>query len=614
MHLVVVFDLVFFLASLTALIILLKGWKRAFRYDAKLLLAVVLIFTLIYSLCLVLEWSSITDALDPLEDLIGALLPMCWGFLFYAFLQEMAARDLRKSEDRFRKLFGQSNDVIFLHQSGRIIDANQKASELLGFNKDQLINMTIENLYVEKHPGESREKNDTVRREESLVYETQFRKADGEKIDMEVSSRVIDRERGITQGIARDITERKQAEKALRESEEKYKKLYNESRMAEEVYRSLLHTSADAIVTYDMEGKTRYINPSFTKIFGWTLEEVKGKRIPFLPESEKDATIAGIKQIIEEGKGIQGFETKRFTKDGRIVDVSISGSRHDDIKGEPAGMLVILRDTSGKKKVERELWQAKETAEAGNQAKSEFLANMSHELRTPLNHIIGFTELLVGKHFGELNDTQDEYLNDVLTSSRHLLSLINDILDLSKVEAGKLHLEPGNVNLKGLLEHSLTLFKEKAMKRGVQLTTDIDGIPETIRADDRKLKQIMYNLLSNAVKFIPDDGKVRLSANRFSSGESKTDEFQLRPNEDYVEISVMDSGIGIKEEDRERIFNPFEQIENSASKRFQGTGLGLSLTKSLVELHGGKIWVESDGEGEGSIFKFVIPLGPSPGK
>jgi PAS domain S-box-containing protein len=557
MHIVVVFDLVFFLASLTALIMLLNGWKRAFRYDAKLLFAVVLIFTLFYSFCLVLEWSSITQALDPFEDLIGALLPMCWGFLFYAFLQEMVARDLRKSEERFRRLFEQSNDAIFLHQFGRIIDVNQKASEMLGFNKDQFINMTIESLNVEQNRKESRERIDTFRRGES---------------------------------------------------EERYKELYNESKRAEEVYRSLLHTSADAIVIYDMEGKAKYINPSFTENFGWTPEEVKGKRITFLPESETEATIAGIKEIIEDGKGIQGFETKRYTKDGRIIDVSISGSRYNDHKGEPAGMLVILRDTSEKKKAERELLQAKETAEAGNQAKSEFLANMSHELRTPLNHIIGFTELILDKNFGELNEIQEEYLADVHQSSKHLLSLINDILDLSTVEAGKLQLESGNVNLKILLENSLMMFKEKAMKQEIQLTMDIDSIPETIKADERKFKQIVYNLLSNAVKFIPDGGKVHLSANRLSSGELKTDELQQRPNEDYVEISVMDSGIGIKEEDGERIFNPFEQLENTASKRYPGTGLGLSLTKSLVELHGGKIWVESDGEGKGSIFKFVIPF------
>jgi signal transduction histidine kinase len=146
-------------------------------------------------------------------------------------------------------------------------------------------------------------------------------------------------------------------------------------------------------------------------------------------------------------------------------------------------------------------------ADKANNAKSEFLANMSHELRTPLNHIIGFTEIVLEKNFGELNEMQDEYLNDVHHSSRHLLSLINDILDLSKVEAGKIELEPSNCNLKMVLENSLVMIKEKAMKHRIRLTMDMDGVPETIKADERKLKQIIYNILSNAVKFTPDGGE-----------------------------------------------------------------------------------------------------------
>jgi signal transduction histidine kinase len=266
-----------------------------------------------------------------------------------------------------------------------------------------------------------------------------------------------------------------------------------------------------------------------------------------------------------------------------------------------------------------ELKKAKEAAEGASRAKSEFLANMSHELRTPLNHIIGFTELVVDKQFGALNEAQEEYLNDVLHSSRHLLSLINDILDLSKVEAGKLELELADVNLRMLLEKSLTMVKEKALKHRIRLSVDIDGILDTIQADERKLKQIMYNLLSNAVKFTPDGGSVILSARYLSSTDGQwftregqpvglplNGDDQLMSGEGLINISVQDTGIGIKREDLERIFNPFEQVESSASRRYQGTGLGLTLTKRLVELHGGKIWAESEGEGKGSKFIFVI--------
>ncbi len=272
------------------------------------------------------------------------------------------------------------------------------------------------------------------------------------------------------------------------------------------------------------------------------------------------------------------------------------------------------------------LKQATKTAEAANRAKSEFLANMSHELRTPLNHIIGFTELVVDKNFGDLNETQEEYLTDALQGSKHLLSLINDILDLSKVEAGKVELEPTDVELKILLKNSLVMIAEKAMKHNIKLSTNINGIPETITADERKLKQILYNLLSNAVKFTPDGGEVNLEARMVDcvirEGRRREDSeglqvIKVQVKEEHVynrrsrkclQISVSDTGIGIKSEDQGHIFNPFVQVENSASRRFQGTGLGLSLSKTLVELHGGRIWVESEGYEKGSTFIFIIPL------
>ena len=255
-------------------------------------------------------------------------------------------------------------------------------------------------------------------------------------------------------------------------------------------------------------------------------------------------------------------------------------------------------------------------AEKANKAKSEFLANMSHELRTPLNHILGFTELLLDKNFGELNLTQEEYLSGVHQSSKHLLSLINDILDLSKVEAGKLALTPSTVNLRTLLENSLTMIKESAMKHGIKISTNINGIPDTITADERKLKQIIYNLLSNAVKFTPDGGEIRLMSSSTNSNQiidqiesipSQLSGLDFELHQDWVQISIQDSGIGFKSEDAERIFYPFEQLDNSKSRRHQGTGLGLSLTKQFVALHGGSTWAESEGEGQGATFHIVIP-------
>jgi signal transduction histidine kinase len=261
----------------------------------------------------------------------------------------------------------------------------------------------------------------------------------------------------------------------------------------------------------------------------------------------------------------------------------------------------VVEATSAKERLE------KEAAEDANRAKSEFLANMSHELRTPLNHIIGFTELVLDKNFGELNDIQNEYLTDVHTSSKHLLSLINDILDLSKVEAGKLELQVETVCIETLLKNSIVMIKEKAMKRSVKVQLEANGIPQSITADERKLKQVMYNLLSNAMKFTSEGGEVKIEAQnfRFNGIGDENDNKCDRPG---IKISVSDTGIGINSKDIDRIFNPFEQVESSASRKFQGTGLGLSLTRQLVELHGGKIWVESKGDNKGSTFRFVIPV------
>lgn len=261
-----------------------------------------------------------------------------------------------------------------------------------------------------------------------------------------------------------------------------------------------------------------------------------------------------------------------------------------------ARLNTVLREEIRRRKVvEVELKRAKDLALSGSQAKSNFMAGMSHELRTPLNHIIGFTEMTADGRFGSLNEKQRKYLDYVLQSGEHLLSLVNDILDLAKVEAGKDELKLSPVNLEKLMKNSLTLVKEKAIKHRIKLSLKIANIPDTITVDERKLKQILFNLMSNAVKFTEDNGRVDLSAKSSKDGS-------------HIEISVVDSGIGINHEHLTRIFAPFEQIDGSCARSYEGTGLGLSLSKKLVELHGGRIWAQSDGEGQGSRFSFSIPV------
>jgi signal transduction histidine kinase len=239
----------------------------------------------------------------------------------------------------------------------------------------------------------------------------------------------------------------------------------------------------------------------------------------------------------------------------------------------------------------REIEEKGRQLEIANRHKSEFLANMSHELRTPLNAIIGFSEVLLQKMFGEINDKQEEYLQDVLSSGRHLLSLINDILDLSKVEAGRMELELTRFDLPTALQDALILIRERAARHGVALGLDVDARVGSLVADERKIKQVLLNLLSNAVKFTPEGGRIELRA---------------VPTDHAVEISVTDTGIGIAPENQEIIFEEFRQAGGDYAHKREGTGLGLTLARKFVELHGGHIWVKSQ-PGQGSTFTFSLP-------
>jgi signal transduction histidine kinase len=230
--------------------------------------------------------------------------------------------------------------------------------------------------------------------------------------------------------------------------------------------------------------------------------------------------------------------------------------------------------------------------EVANKHKSDFLANMSHELRTPLNAIIGFSEALIARMFGEVNPKQDEYLNDIHSSGQHLLSLINDILDLSKVEAGRMDLELSDFHLPSALQNAMTLVRERAQSHGIELKLSLDPQVGDIRADERKFKQIVLNLLSNAVKFTPDGGRVEVEAHL---------------NAEAVEVSVTDTGVGIAPEDQETVFEEFRQVGRDYTRKQEGTGLGLALTRRFVELHGGKIGLQSE-PGKGSTFIFTLPL------
>jgi signal transduction histidine kinase len=243
-----------------------------------------------------------------------------------------------------------------------------------------------------------------------------------------------------------------------------------------------------------------------------------------------------------------------------------------------------------------ELGRLYEQIEAANRHKSEFLANMSHELRTPLNAVIGFSDVLLEHTFGELNDKQDQYIGIIQTSGRHLLSLINDILDLSKIEAGRMELELSQFDLEMAIDNTVTLVRDRAARHDLTLAVEVEPDLAPVVGDERKIKQILLNFLSNAVKFTPDGGRIGVRAGRVEGG---------------VEIAVSDTGVGIAPEDQAAIFEEFRQVGTDYVRKREGTGLGLALTKRFVELHGGQIRVESE-VGKGSTFTFTLPERPWP--
>ena len=392
------------------------------------------------------------------------------------------------------------------------------------------------------------------------------------------------------------------------------------------------------ILIIDDDAKLNRLLKSFLKDFGFDVISAVDPVLGLKLLSKKSPQLVILDVMMP---GMDGFEVCRQLKNESpaisvpIIFLSASGSLDDIVKAFSMGAVdyitkpyqaeeilarvsthlafdamkkkieaqnvKLAEEVAARKKMTSALSKAKQDAEAANIAKSEFLASMSHELRTPLNHIIGFSEILVDKHFGKLNETQEEYLNDILNSGRHLLSLINDILNISRVESGKMELSLSQFDPQFLLSECTNIIKEKATKQDITVESMVENIPHLIQADERKLKQVLYNLLANAVKFSPQGGKIELKAERIK-------DMLGAMGSEIIRISVSDNGIGITAGDMEHIFGAFERSKHITKGNYNGTGLGLYLSRQIIELHGGRIWAESDGLGKGSTFMFEIPV------
>jgi PAS domain S-box-containing protein len=398
--------------------------------------------------------------------------------------------------------------------------------------------------------------------------------------------------------LEREIEERARVEAALRVSQEAL-------RLSEEHLQMALE--AGEIATFTSDLKTGFMgSENFERLLGLKNIAFDASFEGFLkfihpddrePLSRNYAEAMQSRTSLEsEFRVVQADESVRwFRSKGRFIY---------DESGNPRQVMGTITEITDRKQAVG-LRLAKETAEQANRAKSQFLANMSHELRTPLNAIIGFSEMLHDETFGKLNSKQSRYVENVLTSGRHLLELVNDILDLAKVESGHSTLEYSEFDPSTALRSVQSVVNALAARKHITLHIDFEPGQFSISADPSKFKQIVYNLLSNAIKFTPEGGTVRIGA----SIDTETSVDTTMSHVKALKISVSDTGIGIKPEDQSRIFQEFEQVDSSYARQQQGTGLGLALTRKLVEMHGGHIWVESDGvNGNGTTFSFTLPM------
>ena len=418
--------------------------------------------------------------------------------------------------------------------------------------------------------------------------------------------------------------ERRKAQARLkaRELELEVRQAHLDNRTTEEIQKLLraVEESPASVLISDADGAIDYVNPKFCQTTGYTLEEVKGKNPRILnARVQPKAFYRKMWQTLSRGQEWKGEFCNR-KKNGELYWEHASISALTDSQGKVTHYVAVKEDITEAKRIRQELEKAKEAAEAANMAKSDFLAGMSHELRTPLNSIIGFSEVLKDRFFGPLTDKQSEYIDDILGAGQHLLSLINDILDLSKVEAGKMTLEPEPVKIKDIIETGLVMIKEKTARHGITVQTDFKECcyELTLMADKRKLKQILFNILSNAAKFTPDGGKIIidmmvLDPQSIHGSDALPEWLQPALHRDKTHpsliISIADTGMGITGEDLPHIFEEFYQTRQGIQAHIAGTGLGLAITRKMVLLHGGKIWAHSDGPEKGSRFTLRLPLG-----
>jgi PAS domain S-box-containing protein len=495
--------------------------------------------------------------------------------------RKRAEEALRQSEERYHLLFDSNPHPVWVYdlQTLAILDANYSAVRNYGYSREEFLSLTIKDIRpAEDVPAVLENIAKTLPSSESESV-WKHRKKDGTLIDVEITSHpLVYNGKDARLVVATDITTRKKAEEALRQSEERFRLLVSE-------------VADYAILMLDPEGHIVSWNTGAERIKGYRSEEIIGQHFSrFYPaeDLEQGKPAYELKVAVERGR----FEDEgpRVRKDGSQFWANVVITALRDGTGRLCGFAKVTRDITEHKRTQELIMHAKEEAERATKFKDQFLSTMSHELRTPLNAVLGFSDLLADERYGPLNDRQRRYVDHIHTGGKHLLKLISDILDLSKIEAGRMELTREDVTVASAFAEVISSLYPLAEKKSQELLQKVE--PNlNVHADAMRFKQVLMNLAGNAIKFTPEGGRIELVAHHV---------------DDQVRIEVRDNGPGIPPEQQQRIFEAFFRLAQTGSAT-EGTGLGLAITTRLVELHGSKLGIES-GPAKGTCFYFSLPL------
>ncbi len=506
---------------------------------------------------------------------------------------EMHAEEaLRESEERYRLLTQNSLTGIFLLQDGAFSFVNERMAQMFGYTPKEMIGRAFEELI---HPEERRKWPDrdlsdfpTGDTEPACEFRGVCKDETTKWFHVLASAIPLGHGNAVIGNVA-DITLRKLAEQELKESRQKYKELYKEAKKSEDLYRSLLDASPDAVIVYDLQGRVQYANNSFTRIFGWTLDEVRCRRTPFVPDSEREATRSAIKSVVRDDIPCNNFETRRFTKDGRVLDVSISGYRYHDHQGNPLGMLVVISDVTERKRLEDQLRQAAKMEAIGRLA-----GGIAHDFNNLLTAIIGYANLL--KQSIPERDANSAKVLQIGRAAEHAAGLTRQLLAFSR----KQMLEVKTLDLNKVIEGFEDVLRRLIGER-IEFVTVFRSHLGKVNADPGQIEQVLMNLVINARDAMPDGGTLTVeTANMFLDEQGVRSRSELRPGP-YVLVSVSDTGLGMDSRTISRVFDPFFTTKDKSSS----TGLGLSTVYGIVKQHGGHVEVISE-PGAGTTFHVYL--------